>query len=292
MGQLGILAGVSAAVGLAWAAAVRALPQADPGRATSRRIGAELAERPGIRGFLRARLDPETATGLVLSLALAGVIATGIVFGVFIAMIRSRSGVVHADLAVTRWAASNGTPFSWDVLRWITEGGSTPTVVIAAVVTSAYAMRRWRKPTVLLFFVAVVGGQFLLSNLVKFAVERVRPDVAPLEVLPGPSFPSGHATAAAATWAAVALVVGRGASPRVRAALAGAGAAMAVAVACTRVFLGAHWTSDAIGGLVLGWTWFGLCAVAFGGRVLRLGAAAKEAVARADAEVRAPVRSG
>ncbi|HEU4355897.1 MAG TPA: phosphatase PAP2 family protein, partial [Actinomycetota bacterium] len=243
MGQLGILAGVSVAVGLAWAAVVRALPQADPGRATSRRIGAELAASPRVRGFLRARLDPETATGLVLSLALAGVIATGIVFGVFIAMIRSRSGIVHADLAVTRWAASNGTPSSWEVLGWITEAGSTPTVVIAALATSAYAMRRWRQPTVLLFFVAVVGGQFLLSNLVKFAVERVRPDVAPLEVLPGPSFPSGHATAAAATWAAVALVIGRGASPRVRSTLAGAGAAIAVAVACTRVFLGAHWTS-------------------------------------------------
>jgi undecaprenyl-diphosphatase len=290
--QLGILVGASAAVGLVWAAVVRALPQADPGRATSRRIGTELGEHPGVRGFLRARLDPETATGLAMSLALAGVVATGIVFGVVVAMIRSRSGVVHADIAVTQWAAQNGTPFSWDVLGLITEGGSTPTVIIVALAASAYAIRRWKHRSVLLFFVAVVAGQFLLSNLVKIAVERVRPDMAPLQVLPGPSFPSGHATAAAATWAAVALVVSRGASPRVRATLAGAGAAIGVAVATTRVFLGAHWTSDAIGGLVLGWTWFGVCAVAFGGRVLRLGAAAKEAVAHASARTRSPGRSG
>src|SRR4029450_10902713 len=133
---------------------------------------------------------------------------------------------------------------------------------------------RWTGASGVLFFVVVVGGQFLLSNLIKVAVERVRPDVPPLHVVNGPSFPSGHATAAAATWAAVALVLGRGASPRVRAALDGVAVAIAVAVGCSRVLLGAHWTSDVLGGLILGWIWFGVCAVAFGGRVLRLGAPA------------------
>jgi hypothetical protein len=37
--------------------------------------------------------------------------------------------------------------------------------------------------------------------------------------------------------------------------------------------------SIVIGGLLLGWTWFALCAVAFGGRVLRLGAPVQEVAA-------------
>jgi membrane-associated phospholipid phosphatase len=143
-----------------------------------------------------------------------------------------------------------------------------------------FALRKWRRWSVALFFLVVLGGQLLLSNAVKYAVERVRPDAPPLHVLSGPSFPSGHATAAAATWAAAALVLSRGSSPRMRAILGGAAAGIAVAVACSRVFLGAHWTSDVIGGLLLGWTWFALCAVAFGGRVLRLGAPVQEASAR------------
>jgi len=73
-------------------------------------------------------------------------------------------------------------------------------------------------------------------------------------------------------------VLAIGSSPRARAALVGVAVAIGVAVACTRVFLGVHWFSDAVAGLAIGWSWFGLCAVAFGGRILRFGAPAKVAV--------------
>jgi hypothetical protein len=33
-----------------------------------------------------------------------------------------------------------------------------------------------------------------------------------------------------------------------------------------------HWFSDVLGGLALGWAWFALCSIAFGGRLLRFGA--------------------
>ena len=76
---------------------------------------------------------------------------------------------------------------------------------------------------------------------------------------------------AAATFAAVALLVGRGRSRRVKALLAGAAAGIAVAVASTRVFLGVHWLTDVLAGLAMGWAWFALSSIAFGGRVLRFG---------------------
>jgi membrane-associated phospholipid phosphatase len=44
------------------------------------------------------------------------------------------------------------------------------------------------------------------------------------------------------------------------------------------VLLGVHWFSDALAGLAIGWSWFGICAVAFGGRLLRFGAPAKVAL--------------
>lgn len=275
--ELVTLVAISALVGVVWALAVRAVPHADPAGQASDRVADRLEQPGSAGGFLRQRLDPKASTGLALTLALIAVVVVGVVFGVLVAMIRHDSGIVRWDQAATRWAASHGTAGSLQVIGWITWAGSTIGVVLVSIAAIVYAMLRWRRWSVVLFMVLVVAGQFALSNLIKVAVERIRPDAPPLHVLSGPSFPSGHATAAAATWMAVALVLGRGASPRRRVVLAGAAAAIAAAVACTRVFLGAHWTSDVVGGLLLGWTWFGVCAVAFGGRILRLGQPAEEA---------------
>ena len=268
---------LSAAVGVAWAFAVRVMPHADPAGSASRRVAAGLSDSPRARGFLRGRFDPQATTGLALTIAMIAVVVAGVLFGILVTMIRQDRGVVNFDVSITRWAATHETSASLTFFSWVTWAGSTIGVVLVSVATIVYALRRWRRWSVVLFFLLVVGGQFVLSNVIKVAVERVRPDEPPFHVLPGPSFPSGHSTAAAATWAAVALVLSRGASVPRRALLAGGAAAIAVLVGCSRVFLGAHWTSDVIGGLVLGWTWFAVCAVAFGGSVLRLGQPAEEA---------------
>jgi membrane-associated phospholipid phosphatase len=42
------------------------------------------------------------------------------------------------------------------------------------------------------------------------------------------------------------------------------------------VLLGVHWVTDVAAGLALGWSWFALCAIAFGGRLLHFGAPLEE----------------
>jgi membrane-associated phospholipid phosphatase len=115
-------------------------------------------------------------------------------------------------------------------------------------------------------------------------LDRVRPAFNPVAETLGPSFPSGHSALAAAFFSAAALVTSRGRPPRQRALIVGAAAAIAAGVACSRVMLGVHWFSDVVAGVLLGWAWFAVCSIAFGGRMLRFGAPVKEAAHVAEAE--------
>ena len=117
----------------------------------------------------------------------------------------------------------------------------------------------------------VVGlGELLLNNLLKVIVRRERPAVLHLMEAHGYSFPSGH-TVAAAAWSAVALVLGRD-RPRSCGGCWPAERRSSPSPSRTsRALLGVHWVSDVVAGLALGWTWFLLVAVVFGGRTQRLG---------------------
>lgn len=269
---------VTTAAGVAGFFLVRHWPQADPARSATESIGEHLGSRRGVRRFLRSRMDPATATGLALTVALLGIVLAGAVVGVFVWMIRREVGFVNVDLAVERWAEAHATTSSDSVLEAVTHLGDTPTVLVVGAVIAAYGVWRWRKPAVLLFVLAVVLGQVLISNTIKVVIDRARPELRPRAEFTGTSFPSGHTTAATATYLAVALVLAIGTSPRARAFLVSAAIAIGVAVGSTRVLLGVHWFSDVLAGLAIGWAWFGLCAVAIGGRLLSFGAPAKAAL--------------
>ncbi len=268
---------LAAAVGVVVSAVLLRLPQSD--LSATRAVREELGRSPRVRRFIRTRMTPGRATGLALTAAMLAVVVTGVLFGVIVYMIRRNSGMVGWDLRVASWAGDRGTSRSTRVLELITDLGSTVAIVLVSVATAIYGYRRWHRSSVVLYLTLVVAGQSVIANVIKAAVTRARPAIRPLASYSGASFPSGHTTAAAATFAALALVLGRGKSAKVRAVLGGVAAAIAVAVGCSRMFLGVHWLSDVVAGLALGWSWFAISTVAFGGRILHFGAPAEVAAA-------------
>jgi membrane-associated phospholipid phosphatase len=235
---------------------------------------------------LRGPLDPTTATGLALSLALLVIVVAGIVIGSLAYLIRSNSELAAVDRSVGQWGVDYRADWSMDALHAFTWLGDTrliiPLALALAIVEYARRPSRWILP----FLVFVIAGQVLLTNGIKDVLDRVRPEFNELAATLGPSFPSGHSAGAAAFWAAAALLVSRGRTPHQRALIFGVGAGIAAGVACSRVMLGVHWLSDVIAGVLFGWAWFCACSIAFGGRLMRFGAPAEKAAEVAEEELR------
>ena len=253
-----------------------------PADAAAVAIEAEMERHPWLLRLVRDRLDPATATGLVLTIALGMAVIGGIFIGLLAYLVRRSDTLVDVDRRVGQWGVDNATSWSTDALQLVTELGGTYVIISVLIVVAALEYRRVPNKWVPVFLVTVVVGEILLVNTVKELLDRVRPTFNPIAETLGPSFPSGHSASAAAFYAAVALVLARRRSPRTRALLAGASVALAVGVACSRVLLGVHWMSDVAAGLAFGWAWFGICAIAFGGRFLVLGAPVEQAVQVAD----------
>jgi undecaprenyl-diphosphatase len=249
-----------------------------PVHATARAVQQQLATRQRLAVFLRDRLSPASVTGLALTVTLALLLAVA----ALAFQVRRQSFVARADLDVARWAASHATTTSTTFLRRFTDLGSTLGVVVIAGVVGVVELLRTRSRGVIVFLAVTVLGVGLANNLAKAIVGRARPDVGRLVHASGMSFPSGHSAAAAACFAACALCLGRQRGIRARLIITVVAAGLAVMVATSRVLLGVHWASDAFAGLCYGAAWFALCAIAFGGRLLRFGAPVEAAV-RVDA---------
>jgi undecaprenyl-diphosphatase len=245
-------------------------------------------EREERRGRFRwpSRVDPRTETGLLLGLALLVLVVGGAVLGALALLVRSNSSLLHVDKSVAPWGEEHATAFARWMLDFVTAFGSTGVIIGFTVAVFAIEMVRRPSRWLPVFLIVVTVGQTLMSTFVKELLDRVRPTANPIAHTLGPSFPSGHTTGAAACFAAFALVLGRGRSRNLQSLLAGTAVFVAIAVAASRVLLGVHWLSDVIGGLALGWAWFSLCSIAFGGRLLRLGAPIEAATRVSEAAAR------
>jgi undecaprenyl-diphosphatase len=284
-------------IGMLFGYAVRRHPGIDPASArpanvVAHRVEGTLLKRPGIREQVAMRLDPRTATGLLLSLALLVLFVGGAVLGVLGLLVRTNSSLLGVDRSVEPWGEHEMTHLARSVVDFVTAFGGTDVIVGATLLVLAVEMIRRPSRWLPVFLAAVVIGQNLLSTEIKDLVDRVRPSINPVAHTLGPSFPSGHTTGAAACFAAFALLLGRGRSRNAHALLVGAAVFVACAVAASRVLLGVHWLTDVIGGLALGWAWFAVCSIAFGGRLLRLGAPVEAAERVLEAHERTLSQSG
>jgi undecaprenyl-diphosphatase len=142
-----------------------------------------------------------------------------------------------------------------EMARVITWAGSAFVLVPLAAVYCLLLGRAglWREAATVALS---LGGAMLISDLTKALTARPRPSVEHLQAVTGSSFPSGHATQASAFWLSLVLVLRAmhvaPAALRVAGVLA---TALVLAVAWSRVYLGVHYPSDVVAGVMLGSGW-------------------------------------
>lgn len=249
-----------------------------------RRLVQFVRGRPRLARFVRERLSRTSAGGLMLTVGFVSVLALSVFVGLVLDMVDTGFGFARFDESVARFGAANAGGALHETHLLFTRLGGTLVVTIVAVVVGIWGWWRYQNPHVALFMLSVTAGQALLNSGLKWIVARDRPTLSQLAPFSGSSFPSGHAAAAAATYAAVALVLTLHSSKGKRLAAAAVATFIAAAVAATRALLGVHWLTDVLAGMGVGFAWFIVCAVAFGSRIMRLGEPREEIPAAADTE--------
>jgi undecaprenyl-diphosphatase len=164
------------------------------------------------------------------------------------------------DDAVLRWFAQHRTAKIDAVMLEITFLG-TATVVLMIVGISAMFLGLSGHRYSALLLLASTGGGIILNSLLKFGFERPRPRIFNWGTnAVSWSFPSGHAMSAAVAYFTVAYLAARLQKRHSERALTFAAASLLVLAICvSRLYLGVHYPSDVLAGVIVGLAWAGFC---------------------------------
>jgi membrane-associated phospholipid phosphatase len=217
-----------------------------------RRVGAFVARRLSSEEYLGLHLTIGLLICLLLLSAFAA-IAHNVIVERELTEFDTRFG---RDLEEHRLAS----PAVRDTFVVITQFGSVIGILSLAILVALVLMIRRRKLVAVVWLLALVVTGLLNFGL-KTAIGRDRPpfrDPAIHET--NESFPSGHSMGSIVTYGLLAYLLFLTVKGRVaRAALVIVALLIVLAIGFSRIYLGAHYASDVVGGFAVGGAWLAAC---------------------------------
>jgi membrane-associated phospholipid phosphatase len=200
---------------------------------------------------------------LLLATGLVGLVLAGVAAGI---VLRKAGPTGWVDRPVESFAVEHRQGWLTEVMRPVTDLGSA-TILVPLVVAAGLGWR-WRRGSwrPLALLAGAAAGAWVVQVAVKQLVERPRPPAGlALSHATGFAFPSGHATDAAAVYGMLAVLLARPPRRPTR-AVVGATVGLIALVGLSRLYLGVHWLTDVLAGMVLGAGWIVALVLAAGRR--------------------------
>jgi undecaprenyl-diphosphatase len=206
---------------------------------------------------LASVLDPSHHEGRALAALTVLLISAAWLFFGTLEDVLSGDPLVRADGAIYQALQDLRTTPGDAVMIAITELGDTTVVVVVTIIMFLWlaSKRAWR--TAVYWLVAIAGAS-ALNTAIKVALHRARPGELFYSGWSAFSFPSGHSTVNVALYGFLAFLVVREIRPTGRLLVALGATTLIVLIAFSRLYLGAHWLSDVLGGLAFGSAWLAL----------------------------------
>ena len=188
-------------------------------------------------------------------------LASGITFAIAL----QNAGTWHDGLAweldVLKAVNAFRMPLLVDWLLLVLPWFGTNITLLPIVLVAATLLWRRGRPNLALHLLVVQVGAFTMNPLLKGFFDRPRPELWEMRgQYAWASYPSGHAIASVASLFTIAILLRRelGWGWPFPAAIA-----LLVLTAYSRLYLGVHWPTDVIGGLIMGAIWLAATLIAF-----------------------------
>jgi len=221
--------------------------------------------RNALRGFIARRFSPGEYLGLYLTVGLLCSLCLLLIFAVVVHGIPRSRHLIPFDgaLGLRLQAYRQASPGVRAVFITITELGSVRTLAGLTLLVALLLIVRGRWLVALVWLIAPVAGGLLDLGL-KELFQRERPPFRdPFIDETTKSFPSGHSMGSLITYGLLAYVLVLGLPRAGLRILAVSGLMILVlAIGFSRIFLGAHYFSDVLGGYAVGGVWLAACIMA------------------------------
>ena len=197
-------------------------------------------------------LDKE---GAILIRAIVALIAS-VALGVLTYAVVMDGAPTAFDLAAVTWIHAHDSAAALSLMQWASaSGGPSITSGYTAILVIVWLVRR--QFTTAAAVAAIVYGGSGLNIALKHLVQRGRPIVEdPLVSLSTYSYPSGHAAAATVFGGLLIMLMLRNRPQGQANPLAmGAAGLWIIGVCASRIYLGAHYATDVLAGLLEGIVW-------------------------------------